>query len=67
MSDSSDSEDNFHQALGKKPATEQHVILPAKGGPQLDTSNWPLLLKVRIHLSNLGEAYINSIHFCSTF
>jgi len=26
---------------------QEHVIKPAKGGAKLDTSTWPLLLKVR--------------------
>ena len=26
---------------------QQHVIKPAKGAAHLDTSTWPLLLKVR--------------------
>jgi len=39
---SSDSDDNEQQKNG----AVQHVIKPAKGGPSLDTSTWPLLLKV---------------------
>jgi hypothetical protein len=39
---SSDSDDNEQQTKG----AVTHVIKPAKGGPSLDTSTWPLLLKV---------------------
>jgi hypothetical protein len=41
MSDS-DSDSNEQKTNG----AAQFVIKPAKGGPSLDTSNWPLLLKV---------------------
>jgi len=30
-----------------KTSNAQHVIKPAKGGARIDTSTWPLLLKVR--------------------
>ena len=42
MSSSSDSEDN---AQGKQNGAE-HVIKPSKGPASIDTSTWPLLLKV---------------------
>ena len=41
---SSDSESEDQQNNGTSTAM---VIKPSKGGAHLDTSNWPLLLKVR--------------------
>ena len=29
-----------------KASAEEYQIKPAKGGPSMDTANWPLLLKV---------------------
>lgn len=48
-SDSDDIKVSKKQQRGssQKDAIEQYVIKPAKGGPSLDTSTWPLLLKVR--------------------
>lgn len=33
----------------EKPSNEDYQIKPTKGGPSMDTSTWPLLLKVRPH------------------
>lgn len=43
MSDS----DSDSKVGGNQEVAIQHHIKPAKGGPHLDTSTWPLLLKVR--------------------
>ncbi len=32
----------------KADKSEDYQIKPAKGGPSMDTSTWPLLLKVRL-------------------
>ena len=37
----------------------QYMIKPAKGGPSLDTSSWPLLLKVSFGNISQSEAYNN--------
>ena len=50
---------------------QEHVIKPAKGGAQLDTSNWPLLLKVRTIYNHFKwgrqtikySLFLFSIHF----
>jgi hypothetical protein len=50
---SSSDEDNKHVATkkgGKKSEKQSKVeyqIKPSNGGPSMDTSNWPLLLKVK--------------------
>jgi H/ACA ribonucleoprotein complex subunit 4 len=41
----SDSDSDSNQDVAPAQNGAQHVIKPAKGGPQLDTSTWPLLLK----------------------
>jgi hypothetical protein len=48
--------------------TAQHVIKPAKGGAQLDTSTWPLLLKVR-PFTNLqkGGRQLKNFNFYLSF
>ena len=43
MSDSDSDQDIQKKQKGD---SNQHVIKPAKGSPQLDTSTWPLRLKV---------------------
>jgi len=42
---------------GSKSEKQDFQIKPAKGGPSLDTSTWPLLLKVKpdIYIINLIE------------
>jgi H/ACA ribonucleoprotein complex subunit 4 len=50
---SSDSDDNEQQTKG----AVTHVIKPAKGGPSLDTSTWPLLLK------NYDKLNVKTNHF----
>ena len=52
---SSDSDDNEQQTNGA--AQTQYMIKPAKGGPSLDTSTWPLLLKVSFGNISQSEAY----------
>ena len=42
MSDS----DSDQDIKTKRDSANQYAIKPATGGPQLDTSTWPLLLKV---------------------
>lgn len=50
---SSDSDDE----QTKNGAQTQYMIKPAKGGPSLDTSTWPLLLKVSFGNITQSEAY----------
>ena len=38
---------NSKKAGSKSEKSSDYQIKPAKGGPSMDTSNWPLLLKVR--------------------
>lgn len=38
---------------------EDYQIKPAKGGPSMDTSTWPLLLKVRPHYNNTHRQYVS--------
>ena len=52
---SSDSDDE----QTKNGAQTQYMIKPAKGGPSLDTSTWPLLLKVSFGNISQSEAYKN--------
>jgi hypothetical protein len=51
---SSDEEVNHTKAIkkGKKSETNKvdYQIKPNKGGPSMDTSTWPLLLKVKPHI-----------------
>ncbi len=35
----------------EKVPVEDYQIKPTKGGPSMDTSTWPLLLKVRPHFN----------------
>jgi len=42
----SSSDDEIHAKTSKKPKGD-FQIKPASGGPSMDTSAWPLLLKVR--------------------
>ena len=44
----SSSDSDSQQDAAATQTAVQHVIKPAKGGPSLDTSTWPLLLKVSI-------------------
>ena len=63
---SSDSDDNEQQTNGV--AQTQYMIKPAKGGPSLDTSTWPLLLKVSFGIISQSRAYIihkQFLSFCS--
>ena len=59
---SSDSDDEQQTKNG---AQTQYQIKPAKGGPSLDTSTWPLLLKVSFGFINQSEAYNNHNSFRS--
>lgn len=53
---SSDSEDNhvITQKKGKKSDTTNYQIKPSKGEPSMDTSKWPLLLKVMPNIININ-------------
>tara|TARA_B110000285_G_C15002761_1_gene552279 strand:+ start:104 stop:283 length:180 start_codon:yes stop_codon:yes gene_type:complete len=54
------SSDSDAEQIDTKTAV-QHIIKPAKGGASIDTSTWPLLLKVRanIHSFQLIDFLLN--------
>ena len=54
------SSDSDAEQIDTKTAV-QHVIKPAKGGAGIDTSTWPLLLKVcaNIHSFHLIDFLLN--------
>jgi hypothetical protein len=41
----------------------EHFIKPSKGGARIDTSTWPLLLKVRNHEPTFSNHIKNIINF----
>lgn len=57
----SDSDSDSNQDVAPAQNGAQHVIKPAKGGPQLDTSTWPLLLKVSFELARREPTSYSSL------
>ena len=55
------SSDSDTEQIDTKTAV-QHVIKPAKGGASIDTSTWPLLLKVCANIQFITSL----IHFCNS-
>jgi hypothetical protein len=43
---------------GKKAEKHDYQIKPSTAGPSMDTSNWPLLLKVKPYIIKVNISYI---------
>lgn len=56
----SSSDDESHKVTkkggkkGDKQVKTEYQIKPSSGGPSMDTSNWPLLLKVKPDIININ-------------
>ena len=62
------SSDSDAEQIDTKTAV-QHVIKPAKGGASIDTSTWPLLLKVCANIQYhsfllINRSFFNFYIFC---
>ena len=49
-----------HTSNGDAQRSTDHIIAPEKKTPKLDTSKWPLLLKVRDALRSSRKLYLDA-------